>query len=158
QLIRLDEQDRAKWDRASIAAGTELIDRTIARGSVGPYQIQAAIAALHDAAPSTAATDWPQILALYDLLKRMGDHPMVELNRAVAYAIVHARPAPPRPRPAPRPPGGGPGPRDPPAARPPPPPPLPPRRRARPPLRVRGRPRSCVPPLRRRGGADDESP
>jgi RNA polymerase sigma factor (sigma-70 family) len=89
QLIPLDEQDRSKWDRAAITAGTELIDRTLARGSVGPYQIQAAIAALHDGAPSTAATDWPQILALYDLLKRMGDHPMVALNHAVAYAMVH---------------------------------------------------------------------
>jgi len=89
QLIPLDEQDRSMWDRAAIAAGTELIDRTIARGSVGPYQIQAAIAALHDAAPSTAATDWPQILALYDLLKRMGENPVVMLNHAVAYAMVH---------------------------------------------------------------------
>jgi predicted RNA polymerase sigma factor len=69
ELIPLDEQDRRLWDRARIDEGAALITTTLARGSIGAYQIQAAIAALHDEAPSTAATDWPQILALYGLLE-----------------------------------------------------------------------------------------
>lgn len=88
ELVPLDEQDRALWDRDAIAEGTALLERSLARGAVGAYQIQAAIAALHDAAPSTAATDWPQILALYDLLLRVDGGPMVALNRAVALAMV----------------------------------------------------------------------
>ena len=89
ELIPLDEQDRASWDRAAIAEGTALITAAMQQGAVGSYQLQAAIAALHDEAPSTAATDWPQILALYGLLQRMSDNPMVALNRAVAAAMVH---------------------------------------------------------------------
>jgi predicted RNA polymerase sigma factor len=69
--------------------GTALITATIRKGRVGSYQLQAAIAALHDEANDTAATDWPQILALYDLLQRMTGNPMVALNRAVATAMVH---------------------------------------------------------------------
>lgn len=67
----------------------ELISRTLPRGQVGPYQLQAAIAAVHDEAESAEATDWPQILALYELLERAGPNPMVTLNRAVAVAMVH---------------------------------------------------------------------
>ncbi len=89
ELIPLEEQDRALWDREAISEGTALISATIPKGAVGSYQLQAAIAALHDEAPSVEATDWPPILALYDLLGRMSDNPMVALNRAVAVAMVH---------------------------------------------------------------------
>ncbi|MFO0985054.1 MAG: DUF6596 domain-containing protein [Planctomycetota bacterium] len=89
ELIPLDEQDRTLWDRAAIAEGTALIDATLTKGVVGAYQLQAAIAALHDAAPRADLVDWPQILALYDLLKRITDNPMVALNHAVAAAMVH---------------------------------------------------------------------
>jgi RNA polymerase sigma factor (sigma-70 family) len=89
ELIPLDEQDRSRWDHAAIAEGTALIERALARGEVGAYQIQAAIAALHDQAPHVEATDWPQILGLYGLLKRMSNNPMVTLNLAVAAAMVH---------------------------------------------------------------------
>jgi RNA polymerase sigma factor (sigma-70 family) len=89
ELVPLDEQDRSLWDRAAIEEGTALVSAALARGAVGPYQLQAAIAALHDEAPSTQATDWPQILALYGLLRRMSDNPMVALNEAVATAMVH---------------------------------------------------------------------
>jgi RNA polymerase sigma factor (sigma-70 family) len=87
-LIPLDEQDRTRWDTARIAEGAALIDVAMAAGAVGEYQLQAAIAALHDRAPSTAATDWPQILALYGLLERMTGNPVVSLNRAVAAAMA----------------------------------------------------------------------
>ncbi|HEY0714113.1 MAG TPA: sigma-70 family RNA polymerase sigma factor [Polyangia bacterium] len=87
-LIPLAEQDRALWDQAEIEEGIALISRTLGRGMVGPYQLQAAIAALHDEAPHTDATDWPQILAFYGLLERMSDNPMVTLNRAIALAMV----------------------------------------------------------------------
>lgn len=89
ELIPLDEQDRSLWDRAAIAEGTELVTAALARGCVGPYQVQAAIAALHDEAHGAQDTDWPQILALYGLLKRMSDNPMVAVNHAVATAMVH---------------------------------------------------------------------
>jgi RNA polymerase sigma factor (sigma-70 family) len=89
ELIPLHEQDRALWDRTAIAEGTALITATLSRGAVGSYQLQAAVAALHDEAPSVDATDWPQILALYTLLRRMTDNPLVALNRAVAAAMVH---------------------------------------------------------------------
>jgi predicted RNA polymerase sigma factor len=89
ELVPLHEQDRGCWDRAAIAEGTTLIRAALARGSVGSYQLQAAIAALHDVAPSVEATDWPQILALYGLLERMSGNPMVALNRAIAAAMVH---------------------------------------------------------------------
>jgi predicted RNA polymerase sigma factor len=88
ELIPLDEQDRSLWDRAAIEEGVALVREALARGSVGPYQLQAAIAAIHDEASSTDATDWRQIAALYGLLARIADNPMVELNRAVAVAMA----------------------------------------------------------------------
>jgi predicted RNA polymerase sigma factor len=69
--------------------GVALISVTLARGAIGPYQLQAAIAAMHDEAKTSAETDWPQILALYGLLKRMSDNPMVALNHAIAAGMVH---------------------------------------------------------------------
>ena len=87
-LIPLDEQDRTRWDRAEIAEGIALLGETLPRGAVGPYQLQAAVAALHDEAPSAAQTDWPQILALYTVLARIDDNPMVALNQAIAVAMV----------------------------------------------------------------------
>jgi predicted RNA polymerase sigma factor len=89
ELIPLDEQDRSRWNAAAIAEGTALIERTLARGSVGVYQLQAAIAAVHDEAARAEDTDWPQILALYGLLERMSENPMVSLSRAIAVAMVH---------------------------------------------------------------------
>jgi predicted RNA polymerase sigma factor len=88
ELVPLDEQDRAKWDRDAIAEGVALVSATLPRGNVGPYQLQAAIAAVHDEAPSADATDWKEILALYDLLLRMSDNPMVALSHAIATAMV----------------------------------------------------------------------
>ncbi|QEV16365.1 RNA polymerase sigma factor [Streptomyces alboniger] len=89
ELIPLDEQDRTRWDRRAIAEGTALVEEALSQGPPGAYQLQAAIAALHDEAPSADATDWPQILALYDVLVRRAPEPMAELGRAVAYAMVH---------------------------------------------------------------------
>ncbi|MGI5522542.1 RNA polymerase sigma factor [Micromonospora sp. CA-259024] len=89
ELISLADQDRSRWDTAAIAEGVTLVTRALPRGPVGPYQVQAAIAALHDEAPSTAETDWPQILALYEVLERLTGSPVVALNRAVAVAMVH---------------------------------------------------------------------
>jgi predicted RNA polymerase sigma factor len=89
QLIPLPEQDRSLWNRDAIAEGIALVTATLSRGSVGAYQIQAAIAAVHDEAARAVDTDWPQILALYGLLKRMSDNPMVDLNHAIAAAMVH---------------------------------------------------------------------
>jgi predicted RNA polymerase sigma factor len=89
ELIPLAQQDRALWDRKQIAEGVALISATLPEGSVGPYQLQAAIAAVHDEADRAGDTDWLQILALYDLLKRMADNPMVRLNHAIAAAMVH---------------------------------------------------------------------
>jgi predicted RNA polymerase sigma factor len=88
-LIPLAQQDRRLWDGQQIAEGVALISATLPRGSVGPYQLQAAIAAVHDEAASSDDTDWPQILALYDLLRRISDNPMVNLNHAIAAAMVH---------------------------------------------------------------------
>jgi RNA polymerase sigma factor (sigma-70 family) len=88
QLVPLDKQDRGRWDRAAIAEGVELVSRTLRLGSVGPYQLQAAIAAVHDEAARAEETDWPQILALYGVLERVQANPMVTLNRAVALAMV----------------------------------------------------------------------
>ena len=88
ELIPLDEQDRTLWDRALIVEGTALIDRAITTGAVGEYQLQAAIAAVHDRAVRAEHTDWPQILALYGLLERMTGNPVVSLNRAIAVAMV----------------------------------------------------------------------
>ena len=89
ELVPLDEQDRTVWDRAAIAEGVALLTRALSRGAVGPYQLQAAIAAVHGEAKSWDETDWPQILALYGLLRRVADSPMVALNEAVAVAMVH---------------------------------------------------------------------
>jgi predicted RNA polymerase sigma factor len=89
ELIPLMEQDRTLWDQGLVAEGVALVTRTLSRGSVGAYQLQAAIAAVHDEAARAEDTDWPQILALYGLLQRMSDNPMVALSRAVASAMVH---------------------------------------------------------------------
>ena len=88
ELIPLTDQDRRLWDRAAIDEGVALITATLPRGAVGPYQLQAAIAAIHDEAGSVHETDWPQILGLYGLLLQMTDNPMVRLNHAVATAMV----------------------------------------------------------------------
>lgn len=88
ELIPLDEQDRTSWDRRQIAEGVALVAQAFRSGALGYYQVQAAIAALHDRAASVEATDWPQILQLYDVLMAMTDNPMVALNRAVALAMV----------------------------------------------------------------------
>ncbi len=87
-LVPLAEQDRSRWDADAIAEGVALITATLPRGSVGPYQLQAAIAAVHAEAPSGEETDWLQILALYTLLERVAPNPMVTLNRAVALAMA----------------------------------------------------------------------
>ena len=87
-LVPLAEQDRSKWDAALIAEGVALVSEALPTGAVGEYQLQAAIAALHDEAGSADATDWPQILALYGLLERIANNPMVTLNRAVAAAMA----------------------------------------------------------------------
>jgi RNA polymerase sigma factor (sigma-70 family) len=89
ELIPLDEQDRSLWRQESIAEGVALLSEVLPRGSVGPYQLQAAIAALHDEAARAEDTDWPQILALYELLEALSESPVVKLNRAVAAAMVH---------------------------------------------------------------------
>jgi RNA polymerase sigma factor (sigma-70 family) len=87
-LIPMAEQDRSLWNTELIAEGIALISDALPRGPTGPYQLQAAIAALHDEAPSADATDWPQILALYELLMKLADNPVVALNHAVAVAMV----------------------------------------------------------------------
>jgi len=86
-LILLDEQDRARWDRAQIAEGRALVARALASDRVGLYTLQAAIAAVHAEAPTAAMTDWVRIVGLYDLLARVAPSPVVELNRAVAVAM-----------------------------------------------------------------------
>jgi RNA polymerase sigma factor (sigma-70 family) len=88
ELIPLDEQDRALWDPASIQEGTALVAKAMSKGQVGPYQLQAAIAALHDESSTTEDADWTQIDAFYRVLEKMSDNPMVSLNRAVATAMV----------------------------------------------------------------------
>ena len=88
-LIPLDEQDRSRWDRTNIEEGRALVAVALSKGNVGPYQLQAAIAALHCEARGTVETDWPQILVLYGLLLRMAGNPMVALNHAIAVAMVH---------------------------------------------------------------------
>ncbi len=87
-LVPLDEQDRTKWNRQLIAEGIELVTDVLTHGRVGPYQLQAAIAAVHAEAETADATDWKQILALYSLLESVAPNPMVTLNRAVAAAMV----------------------------------------------------------------------
>ena len=86
-IILLEEQDRARWDRTLIADGAALVQRALATRRFGAYCLQAAIAALHAEAPSAAETDWRQIVALYDVLARLEPSPVVELNRAVALAM-----------------------------------------------------------------------
>jgi RNA polymerase sigma factor (sigma-70 family) len=89
ELVPLTHQDRTLWDQTAISKGTALITETLSKGSIGAYQLQAAIAAVHDEAARTEDTDWPQILALYGVLKRIYDNPMVILNHAIATAMVH---------------------------------------------------------------------
>ncbi|MGW6284923.1 RNA polymerase sigma factor [Streptomyces sp. NPDC055107] len=89
ELIPLDEQDRALWDRTAIAEGTALAEESLAQGPAGDYQLQAAVAALHDEAERAEDTDWPQVLALYELLVRRTPDPAAALGRAVAVAMVH---------------------------------------------------------------------
>jgi RNA polymerase sigma factor (sigma-70 family) len=88
-LVPLAEQDRQKWNREQIAEGTALISAALPRGEAGPYQLQAAIAAVHDEAATMADTDWPQVLSLYELLELLAPNPFTTLNRAVAVAMVH---------------------------------------------------------------------
>lgn len=88
KLVTLADQDRSLWDTARIAEGVDLITRTLAEARLGPYQVQAAIAAVHDEAADDAGTDWPQILGLYQVLDRIGPNPMATLSRAVAVAKV----------------------------------------------------------------------
>lgn len=88
ELVPLDVQDRANWDRVKIAEGTRILERALLLKHPGPYQIQAAIAALHDEADSTEATHWRQILGLYESLLQFNDGPMVRLSRTIALAMV----------------------------------------------------------------------
>src|SRR5262245_61944534 len=88
ELIPLDEQARSTWDRGRISEGERTLQRALALGAPGPYQVQAAIAALHDQAPSSEATDWPQIAGLYGVLLQFDDSPMVRLSHAIARAMV----------------------------------------------------------------------
>ncbi len=90
EMIPLPRQDRTLWDQTKISEGVALLTTALAKGSIGAYQLQAAIAAVHDEAARPEDTDWPQLLALYDLLQRMSDNPMVMLNRAIAAAMVHS--------------------------------------------------------------------
>jgi len=87
ELILLDDQDRARWSRELIAEGTALVERALASRRIGPYTLQAAISAVHAEAPTAAATDWAQIVGLYDVLVRADPSPVIELNRAVAVAM-----------------------------------------------------------------------
>jgi predicted RNA polymerase sigma factor len=88
ELVPMAEQDRGRWNADQIAEGITLVTAALPHGPTGPYQLQAAIAAVHDEAPSAEATDWPQILALYEVLMRASHNPMVALNHAVAVAMV----------------------------------------------------------------------
>lgn len=88
ELIPMAEQDRGLWIAAEIAEGVDLITKALPQGPVGPYQLQAAIAAVHDEAPSADETDWPQIVALYEVLLQVTDNPMVALNHVVAVAMA----------------------------------------------------------------------
>ena len=89
ELIPLTKQDRTLWDEKEISEGVALLSATLPKGSIGAYQLQAAIAAVHDEAPRPEDTDWSQILELYDLLKRTTDNPMVMLSHPIAEAMVH---------------------------------------------------------------------
>lgn len=87
-IVTIDQQDRSRWDRSLIAEGVALAEQALASGPVGPYQLLAAISALHSEAATVEETDWPQILALYELLDRVAPNPMASLGRAVALAEV----------------------------------------------------------------------
>jgi RNA polymerase sigma-70 factor (ECF subfamily) len=87
ELVLLDDQDRSLWSREQIKEGTGLVERALASRRIGPYTLQAAIAAVHAEAPAAAATDWAQIVGLYDVLARAEPSPVVELNRAAAVAM-----------------------------------------------------------------------
>ena len=87
-MIPLAKQDRTLWDQEEISEGIALITATLSKGSISAYQLQAAIAAVHAEAARAEDTDWPQILALYELLKHMSNNPMVMLNHAIATAMV----------------------------------------------------------------------
>jgi RNA polymerase sigma-70 factor (ECF subfamily) len=87
EVVLLDDQDRSLWDRAQIAEGVQLVERALSSRRFGPYAIQAAIAAVHASAPEASATDWTEVVGLYDALLRMTPSPVVELNRAVAVAM-----------------------------------------------------------------------
>jgi RNA polymerase sigma factor (sigma-70 family) len=89
ELIPLPKQNRALWDQTKISEGIALLTAALWKGAIGAYQLQAAVAAVHDEAARPEDTDWPQILALYELLKRMSGNPMVMLNHAIAAAMVH---------------------------------------------------------------------
>jgi RNA polymerase sigma factor (sigma-70 family) len=88
-LVPLAEQDRSRWDQELIREGVALVTDALSNTPLGPYQLQAAIAAVHDEAPTVDETDWKQVLALYELLEQVSPNPMVTLNRAVAVAMVH---------------------------------------------------------------------
>jgi RNA polymerase sigma-70 factor (ECF subfamily) len=92
ELVLLEEQDRAQWDQEKIRKGIAVLDEALALGAPGPYQVQAAISALHAEAPTAAATDWRQIAALYDTLARMAPSVVVEVNRAVAVSMAAGMP------------------------------------------------------------------
>ncbi|MDT0349065.1 RNA polymerase sigma factor [Pseudonocardia charpentierae] len=92
-LVTLEHQDRSRWDRALIDEGVATLDAALALARTGPYQVQAAIAACHAGAPDAASTDWPQIAALYARLAQLAPSPVVDLNRAVAVAMVDGIPA-----------------------------------------------------------------
>jgi RNA polymerase sigma-70 factor, ECF subfamily len=87
EVIVLEDQDRSLWNREQIVEGARLVEQTLTTGRYGPYAVQAAISAVHAEAPSPEATDWAQIVGLYDVLLRMSPSPVVELNRAVAVAM-----------------------------------------------------------------------
>ncbi|HEY7738571.1 MAG TPA: RNA polymerase sigma factor [Candidatus Limnocylindria bacterium] len=87
-LVLLEDQDRSRWDRTQIVEGQVLVERALRMRRSGPYQLQAAIAAVHDAAPTADGTDWPEIIALYDALLRQAPTPVVALNRAAAVAMA----------------------------------------------------------------------
>jgi predicted RNA polymerase sigma factor len=88
EVVPMAEQDRSMWNQACIAEGVELVTRALRQGKPGAYQVQAAIAAVHDEAPSMAETDWAEIVALYDVLLQSTDNPVVQLNRAVAVGMA----------------------------------------------------------------------
>jgi RNA polymerase sigma factor (sigma-70 family) len=88
-LVPIDDQDRSRWDQTTIDEAVALLTRTMAAAPLGPYQAQAAIAAVHAEAPDAETTDWPQIAALYDVLERLAPNPMATLNRAVAVGMAH---------------------------------------------------------------------